>query len=56
VGPILDGAVWPALSMAVASKDQVPRIVDSLAADKIDFIYFYAGLSEQNASTHDAHG
>jgi imidazolonepropionase-like amidohydrolase len=49
VGPILDGAdpVWPALSMAVTSKDQVPRIVDSLAGDKVDFIKLYVGLSDQ---------
>jgi imidazolonepropionase-like amidohydrolase len=49
VGPILDGAdpVWPALSMAVASKDQVPRLVDSLAGDKVDFIKLYVGLSDK---------
>jgi len=49
VGPILDGAdpVWPALSMAVTSKDQVPRIVDSLVGDKVDFIKLYVGLSDQ---------
>ena len=49
VGPILDGAdpVWPALSMAIASKDQVPRIVESLAGEKVDFIKLYVGLSDQ---------
>jgi imidazolonepropionase-like amidohydrolase len=49
VGPILDGAdpVWPALSMAISSKDQVPRIVDSLANEKVDFIKLYVGLSDQ---------
>ncbi len=49
VGPILDGAdpVWPALSMAISSKDQVPRIVESLAAEKVDFIKLYVGLSDQ---------
>ncbi len=49
VGPILDGAdpVWPALSMAISSKDQVPRIVESLAGEKVDFIKLYVGLSDQ---------
>jgi imidazolonepropionase-like amidohydrolase len=49
VGPILDGAdpVWPALSIAISSKDQVPRIVESLALEKVDFIKLYVGLSDQ---------
>jgi imidazolonepropionase-like amidohydrolase len=49
VGPILDGAdpVWPALSKAISSKDQVPRIVESLADEKVDFIKLYVGLSDQ---------
>ncbi len=49
VGPILDGAdpVWPALSIAISSKDQVPRIVESLAGEKVDFIKLYVGLSDQ---------
>src|SRR5579863_2371097 len=49
VGPILDGAepVWPALSIAITSKDQVPRVVAGLAADKVDFIKLYVGLSDQ---------
>src|ERR1700733_786709 len=49
VGPILDGAdpVWPALSMAISSKDQVPRMVESLAGEKVDFIKLYVGLSDQ---------
>jgi imidazolonepropionase-like amidohydrolase len=49
VGPILDGAdpVWPALSVAVSSKDQVPRLVQSLADEKVDFIKLYVGLSDQ---------
>jgi imidazolonepropionase-like amidohydrolase len=56
VGPILDGAdpVWPSLSIAIASKDQVPRIVDSLAADKVDFIKLYVGLSDQLVRTISA--
>ena len=56
VGPILDGAdpVWPALSLAISSKDQVPRIVESLAADKVDFIKLYVGLSDQLIRTISA--
>ena len=48
VGPILDGAdpVWPAISIPVVSKDQVPRIVSSLARDQADFIKLYVGLSD----------
>ncbi len=48
VGPILDGAdpVWPAISIPLASKDQVPRIVASLAEDHADFIKLYVGLSD----------
>jgi imidazolonepropionase-like amidohydrolase len=56
VGPILDGAdpVWPALSIAISSKDQVPRIVESLAAEKVDFIKLYVGLSDQLVRTISA--
>jgi imidazolonepropionase-like amidohydrolase len=56
VGPILDGAdpVWPALSIAIASKDQVPRIVESLAGDKVDFIKLYVGLSDKLITTISA--
>ena len=56
VGPLLDGAdpVWPALSVAVVSKDQVPRLVASLAAEKVDFIKLYVGLSDQLVRTISA--
>lgn len=56
VGPLIDGAdpVWPALSFAVASKDQVPRLVESLAAEKVDFIKLYVGLSDQLVRTISA--
>jgi imidazolonepropionase-like amidohydrolase len=56
VGPLIDGAdpVWPALSFAVASKDQVPRIVASLAAEKVDFVKLYVGLSDQLVRTISA--
>src|SRR3984957_10290945 len=56
VGPLIDGAdpVWPALSFAVTSKDQVPRLVASLAAEKVDFIKLYVGLSDQLVRTISA--
>ena len=56
MGPLVDGAdpVWPALSVAVASKDQVPRLVTSLAAEKVDFIKLYVGLSDQLVRTISA--
>jgi len=49
VGPLVDGAdpVWPALSVAIASKDQVPRVVRTLADEKVDFVKLYVGLSDQ---------
>jgi imidazolonepropionase-like amidohydrolase len=56
VGPLVDGAdpVWPALSVAVASKDQIPRLVAHLAAEKVDFIKLYVGLSDQLVRTISA--
>ncbi|HEX4243052.1 MAG TPA: amidohydrolase family protein [Steroidobacteraceae bacterium] len=56
VGPILDGAdpVWPALSVAIAAKEQVPRIVASLADEKVDFIKLYVGLSDPLVRTISA--
>src|SRR5580658_323365 len=56
VGPLVDGAdpVWPALSVAIASKDQVPRIVAGLADDRVDFIKLYVGLSDQLIRTISA--
>jgi imidazolonepropionase-like amidohydrolase len=49
VGPLVDGAdpVWPALSVAVASRDQVPRVIATLADEKVDFVKLYVGLSDQ---------
>jgi imidazolonepropionase-like amidohydrolase len=48
VGPLVDGPdpFWPDLSRAVVSEDQVPRLVDQLAAEKVDLIKLYAGLSD----------
>jgi imidazolonepropionase-like amidohydrolase len=48
VGPLVDGPdpFWPDLSRAVVSEDQVPRLVDQLAEEKVDLIKLYAGLSD----------
>jgi imidazolonepropionase-like amidohydrolase len=56
VGPLVDGAdpVWPALSVAVVSKDQVPRLVSSLADQHVDFVKLYVGLSDELVRTISA--
>ena len=48
VGPLVDGAdpFWPELSRAIVSQDQVPGLVRQLAAEKVDLIKLYAGLSD----------
>ncbi|MBV8053145.1 MAG: amidohydrolase family protein, partial [Acidobacteriaceae bacterium] len=48
VGPLIDGPdpFWPELSRAVVSQDQIPRLVRDLAAEKVDLIKLYAGLSD----------
>ncbi len=48
VGPLVDGPdpFWPELSRVVVSQDQVPRLVRQLAAEKVDLIKLYAGLSD----------
>jgi imidazolonepropionase-like amidohydrolase len=48
VGPLVDGPdpFWPELSRSVVSQDQVPRLVRQLAAEKVDLIKLYAGLSD----------
>jgi imidazolonepropionase-like amidohydrolase len=48
VGPLVDGPdpFWPELSRVVVSRDQVPGIVRQLAAEKVDLIKLYAGLSD----------
>ena len=48
VGPLVDGPdpFWPELSRAVVSQDQVPGLVRELAAQKVDLIKLYAGLSD----------
>jgi imidazolonepropionase-like amidohydrolase len=48
VGPLVDGPdpFWPELSRAVVSQDQVSGLVHQLAAEKVDLIKLYAGLSD----------
>lgn len=48
VGPLVDGPdpFWPELSRVVVSQDQVPGLVRDLAAEKVDLIKLYAGLSD----------
>ena len=48
VGPLVDGpdAFWPELSRAVVSQSQIPGLVQQLAAEKVDLIKLYAGLSD----------
>jgi imidazolonepropionase-like amidohydrolase len=48
VGPLVDGPdpFWPELSRVVVSQDQVPGLVRQLAAEKVDLIKLYAGLSD----------
>ncbi len=48
VGPLVDGPdpFWPELSRAIVSRDQIPGVVRQLAAEKVDFIKLYAGLSD----------
>ena len=49
VGPLLDGPdpFWPELSRAVVSEDQIAGLVQQLAAEKVDLIKLYAGLSDR---------
>jgi len=48
VGPLVDGpdAFWPELSHEVVSQSQIPGLVQQLAAEKVDLIKLYAGLSD----------
>ena len=48
VGPLVDSpdAFWPELSRPVASQSQIPGLVQQLAAEKVDLIKLYAGLSD----------
>jgi len=48
VGPLVDGPdpFWPELSRAVVSQSQIPWLVQQLAAEKVDLIKLYAGLSD----------
>lgn len=48
VGTLIDGAdpVWPPLADAVASENQIPRIVRQKQLDKVDLLKGYVGLSD----------
>jgi len=48
VGPLIDGAdpVWGPISVALTSRSQVPKVVSQLAAEKVDLVKLYAGLSD----------
>ena len=48
VGPMIDSTdpIWPSLAEPLTSFGQVPRLVKRLAANKVDFIKAYAGLSD----------
>jgi imidazolonepropionase-like amidohydrolase len=53
VGPLVDGAnpLWPPLSFAVSSKEQLPKLVRQLKSAKVDVIKaFGGGLSDQMVS------
>lgn len=47
-GPMIDSGdpMWPPLAEPLTSFGQVPRLVKRLAANKVDFIKAYAGLSD----------
>src|SRR5215472_16210468 len=48
VGPLVDGpdSFWPELSRPIVSESQIPGLVRQLAAEKVDLIKLYAGLSD----------
>jgi len=47
-GALIDNAdpIWPAISIAVCSVDQIPRVVEQLKKDGVDILKAYAGLSD----------
>lgn len=51
-GPLIDSAdpIWPAISTSVCSVDQIPRIVEQLKKDGVDFLKAYADLSDSQIS------
>ena len=48
VGPLVDSpdAFWPEVSRPVVSQSPIPGLVQQLAAEKVDLIKLYAGLSD----------
>jgi imidazolonepropionase-like amidohydrolase len=51
-GPLIDSAdpYWSAISVAVCSVDQIPRIVEELKKDGVDILKAYVGLSDSQIS------
>ena len=49
-GPLIDGPepAWPDISFAVTSSAQIPKFVEKLKNENVDFIKAYFGLTEEN--------
>jgi imidazolonepropionase-like amidohydrolase len=47
-GPVIDGAdpVWPPISIAISSLDQIPKVVGQLKSSGVDILKAYVGLSD----------
>jgi hypothetical protein len=56
VGPIIDGPdpAWPTISVAIASKAQIPGVIHKLALYKVDLVKLYVGLSDPLVRTISA--
>jgi imidazolonepropionase-like amidohydrolase len=48
-GPLIDGPepVWPDISFAVTTDRQIPKFVEKLKNEGVDFVKAYAGLTEE---------
>jgi len=49
-GPLIDGPkpIWPDISFAVTTEEQIPKFVRKLKNEGVDFVKAYAGLTEEN--------
>ncbi len=49
VGPGIDGAdpIWPPISVAVSSLEQIPKVVERLKSAGVDLLKGYVGLSDR---------
>ena len=49
-GPLIDGPepAWPDISFAVTTEAQIPKFVEKLKNERVDFIKAYFGLTEEN--------